>query len=820
MCCYRLFPVVLCLVLLVSCGDDTVSEPELGADAGDADAVDSGAEPDPGGDADTADLGREAGFDLDDARGGGDTDALESEDPAPDRGPDGPRTCHLQATVETDGGDVLADARVGLTGPARAEAVTDENGRLGLDLVCGTYLVTLVSYRGASAGLPDIFLWTVDPDFDLGESATVVWTLETATLSGRVSDDDGVVVPDPVRVEVALEVGGTGVFNSTSVAPETGRYELIVLVWAGDPYEMTARVQGPGDDFGDSTLEVVVVDDQTVNFTLDRIRWCTWAGTIRTSEGTIMGRARFTIDGVADPKLELFGDGTFEARLPCEALTIRVDHTFSGDPQRPFLSRHLLSTPVLLVSDSENGLLIPVVGVSGNITTGDEAVSGVRVAARLDADGGLIEGGAVSDETGDFAFVVPPRVGAYSIVVSVPPGEGLVAPEPFERVIDEETDLDMDLDTVPVCQLSGWLRTDLETPLRSGALELDGETDSAFVEANGAGFFEVDLNCGEYEARLHAEAAPETPGFEGWLLDDRLDVSEDAVLDVDIETVAVTGNVLGWDAEPLEAVSIEASRESVRGLVTGVGLTDESGNYALRMLPSDTDDVSFDAVPPPSLTRVYGTVRGRLALIDDDRRVEFVLSEVPLCRIDGTFATSEDVPIPETGILLTGSRLDGEDFEERISSDEDGLLDAVIACGTYDAVAEYLRGPGAFDRLPYPLVADVPNGNNWMFGSDIDLTNDVSHDFELTVLRVSGRTETRRGEPIPGVSIEALAELSGGVVLWNRVRSDDDGIFAMPIVRATSATYTITATPDDESGYEPQSTSDRFLFDRELDFVW
>ena len=554
------------------------------------------------------------------------------------------------------------------------------------------------------------------------------------------------------------------------------------------------------------------------NFVLTEVLPCLWTGELTTSAGAVLGRGSFALAELEDPDLTFFGDGGFQASLPCATYTAVISQPQKGDSLRPFLDDWALPTPVSLLTNSDAGLSVPVVELSGEITAaGSGGVDGARVTALALIDGARVEGTAITADGGGYALKLPPSSTAYSVTVSVPAGQGLIPPDPTDLTIGTDVEHDVEVATTDVCTLAGGVVDTLANPVAELGLQFEGETDSAFVETDSEGEYELDLNCGLYSLRVFSEPSSSRPGFDGFLLAAEIDLSESDTVGTILPIVEVQG-VIRDEAENLVGgVEVTATADTEAGLIVGVGVSDSDGEYQLAVIAGDTFQYAFDVVPASDSG--YAVQRGSLATISEDTTRDVVLEALPTCSLSGTVETSDGVSVPDAQLRFSGERVgDDEDVTFDVTADETGVFEAAVSCGEFDVALAFVRGPGA--GPDYPLESTIPSANNWPLGRTVDLEGEVVETFVVPVATVSGTATTIRGEAVADAEIELIAEETSGGTAWNRVRSDSAGDFQLVVISAAASDYQINITPPAGSDLLPQSISERIVEDLEIDFVW
>ena len=730
---------------------------------------------------------------------------------------DGPTSCSLSAQVRTDDGEPLVGARIELEGPEHAAGTTNELGRIDLELTCGNYDATVSEFFGVGQGLPDIWGWPLAQGIEVSGAEPHEWWIELATVGGRVLEEDGGTVPGSVRVEARLESGEASVFNRTDVDSGDGTYELVLPVHGTWTYTITPSVLSPGRTYQAIEEELLVQEDVEVSFTLIEIVPCIWSGEIRSSESVVFGRATFEIEGLAAPDLVFNGDGTFEASLPCATYAITTSQPARGDQTRPYLVNYRRGEPIVLTTDDDTGLEIPVVSLSGDITAAGEAVDGVRVTAGAIIDGGgRVEGTTTSGVDGKYRMSIPPLAAEYTLTFRVPSGAGLEQPESVQLLITDATVRDLALTQIPICPVNGHVALLSGTKIADVGVQFSGTADSAFFNADSTGAFSGQVNCGTYDVSLFAAATSETPGFDAWIWREDLALTEASTLDEGIASAEVSGRVQDTLGNNLAGVTVGAF--NANRSASGAAITDEDGRYSLTVVPDAAQDYLFDIV---AVDQPYAVQREIAERVADDTTVDFFLAPLIPCTLTATLETSEGMGLADTEMRFAGDRAqDGEDVSFSLTTDGDGLLDESVDCGDYEVSVAFLRGPGAVGGDEYPLTADPPNANGWVIDEDFGIEGNVEHLFVLDVAVVTGTTRTVRGEPIADVRLDFVLEGAAGVRAWNRVQSDSSGSYSVPLVRSAELDYVVTATPPEELALPPVVQPERIAIDRELNFHW
>ena len=785
------------------CSDDGGGVPDLG------DTAQDDVQDDPRIENDMPDQGDQADRRVDPPDRGG--------DPGVDLAdvPDQRVECGLSATVQTSTGIPLADARVELIGLERASFETDAVGQFDAPVACGSYEAWLTSYLGVDQALPDVGNWPLSDDVVVDGPVEITLTLDTATVSGVVLDSEGEALDGTGRVEAVFAHGGQTVFNRVVVSETDGSYAMTLVVSA-TAYTLTAAAVGGEATYLEAPVDQVVDDDKTVDFALVEVTPCTWSGTIRTSEGAVLGSAEFSIDDLTMADLTFTGDGSFEAVVPCDSYHVTVDHPRRGDPLRPYFLRLGLVDAVDLGEDNDAGLVVPVVTVSGSVTADGAPVEGARVVFGNAPGGGTkVEGNGVSDSSGDYSLLLPPMDDPYTRTVPVSHGSGLLAPAAATLTIDADLTHDVTLETVDVCQVSGTVEADTG-PIPEAKVQLSGTTDAAFLTGDVEGEFSGVVNCGTFDVVIFADATPTTPGFDGWLwLQDEV-IDDDVSLESGFVTATLSGTVKDDLANGVEDARVSARLETAQGDVLGVARSGGDGSYSLTVLPNAAVDYAIDVVPEAG---PYGALRGTLVRVEADATQDLVVPRLPTQSFSGHFETSQGEALADAQLVFEGVRAaDGEAHEFVIDTDGSGDFEEAVLPGVYQVEAARVRGPAALGA--YPLSSEIPNVTSWPLERDLDIEGLATHDFTLPVVRVRGHAETVREEPLEGVEIELVVGEAGSVHGWNRVRTDDQGDYSVIVVLDADTDYTITAQPPEETALEVIEEVLRLAADTTLDFTW
>ena len=803
----RLAALLFCLsVASASCSDPPNDTPDLpqgdGVDATDADAGDV----DPT-DSDAADTDQTEPDQVD-------TD--ESDIPPPDA-LDTSNDCGIDLLVETSSDVALAGARVEFDGPIRASAVTDESGRLTLDLDCGVYRVFIEQYYGVGQGMPDLVGWSLAEDLEVADRGEAELQVLVANLYGTVEDTAEQLVQGTARVEATLVDGDMSAFNRSTASAEDGTYSMVLPIHPVQSYTVSASVVSIDHTYRPRSEEIVLIADSAFNFVLTEVQPCLWTGNLRTSAGAVLGRGSFVLAELDDPDIVFFDSGDFEASLPCDTYTPVVSQPQKGDSLRPFLDDWTLPTTVSLFTDSDSGLSVLVFELSGQITTAESGIEGARVTAFGLFDGARVEGTAITTSGGDYALKLPPSDSAYSVTVSVPTGQGLIPPDPVDVTVGSDVEHDVEVSTTDVCTLTGGLVDTLANPIVGLGLQFEGDTDSGFVETDSDGEYELDLNCGFYSLRVFGEPTTSRPGFDGFLLAAEIDLSEDDSVGTILPIVEVSGVIEDGAENKVVGAEVTATAETEAGVITGVGVSDSDGEYLLAVIAGDTFQYSFDVVPASDSG--YAVQRGSVATIAEDTTRDVLLVPLSVCALSGSIETSEGESVPEAQLVFSGERTDdNEQVTFNLTADADGAFEAAVNCGEFAVGLAFVRGPGA--GPDYPLESNIPSANNWPLGRQVDLEGEVVETIVIPVARVSGTAMTVRGEPVAGAEIELVAEGTGGATAWNRVRSDSEGGFQLVVISSAASDYQVSIVPPSESELVPQSISERIVEDLEIDFVW
>ena len=792
---------LLATVAMTCCSDPAAEGPTLaGTDGGDA-APDSG----------------DSGLDSVSTDSSDLVDLETGTDPTDEDEPDLPANCAVSARIRADDGEPLVGARVELVGPQHVGGTTDGSGEVAFELLCGSYDGSIAEYFGVGQGLPDLWGWPLEEDVDVARRPTIEWWVEMATVSGTVLDEAGDLVDGSARVEARLERDEISVFNRADVNDADGTYALVLPVRATLPYTVSAAVFSSHTTYLDSSNEIVLVEDVELDFSLTTVTPCLWSGVIRSSESVVFGRATFEIEELARLDVIFNGDGTFEATLPCGSYAVTVSQPTRGDPSRPYLVDFPVSEPIVLDDDDDSGLEIPLVSLSGSITADGGEVEGVRVTAGALLGGSArVEGTTNSGADGRYRVSLPPLTGDYTVSFRVPPGAGLEQPEPVLLTVDAATVHNLALTTIPVCAVEGRVALQNGSGIAGAGVQFSGTTDSVFLNGDLTGAFSGQVNCGTYDVTLFAEATASTPGFDAWTWLDDLALTEAAELDDGIASAEVSGVVRDTVDNTVAGVAVVAA--TPMGDTWGTATSDDDGSYSLTVVPDDSTDYLFDVIPQG---QPYAVQRGVEKRINGDSSLDFSLEPLIPCALAARLETSEGLALADAQIRFAGVRSqDGELVSFTLTADSSGELEESVDCGDFEASIAFVRGPGAIAGDEYPLEADVPNANSWVIDEDFGIEGTVDHVFVLDVARVTGVTETVRGEVVAGVRLDFLVDGGGEVRTWNRVQSDTDGRYALPVVSSAGPDYLITVTPPYEAALPAIELLERIVTDRELNFSW
>ena len=484
-----------------------------------------------------------------------------------------------------------------------ATETTDDGGEYSIELPAGEYDVRVdeVGYEPFEGSVE-----VTDGDvtaFDIGLTAT-----ETGTVSGLVSDPGG-----PVG-DITIEAVGneTDEVERTIEVDEDGSYEATL-----EAGEYSLEVDETG--FAPERVSVTVADGETVtaDIELEPVDTGTVTGVVTGGGEQLEGvdvSVSTTATGEQIAATTTDAEGAFAFELETGEVDVRADS--------PLFESATVTEFVDADETTEVGIdLEPLATgtVGGTVTTEDEPLSGVTVAA-LDRATGEQQAAVTTDSAGEFEFEL--GAAAYDIVV-----DELRYTEFDEEVTvtaDERTQLDIELEPRPTGTVEGTI-TDDDGPLAGIDVEFIDPDAGLGEDIDDEGFrdptnlqYGLELSGG---ARIRGQLQGLTA--EGAVIEDELDVEQTVAAELGLDQIDVQARP---DLSAVEIYTRDVTRAEFADALGVAGIEIETGD-----IRNGVTEPTREAAVTTINTRVDATGFGGADVFTSSAVTgeNFVVAEVP-----------------------------------------------------------------------------------------------------------------------------------------------------------------------------------------------
>ncbi len=579
------------------------------------------------------------------------------------------------------------------------------------------------------------------------------------------------------------------------VSVDDGTYNMSVTPPAGSGFNPFA-VNGITVSGADVTQNVVLMQQAI-----------TIGGTIKSSDGTVVQNASvsFTYAGTSTTAktVNTGTTGSYSAALSPGNYDIRISASKGTSNHVPGSAYFSLNN-VPLSADTTKNFTLGIVKVTGRTTDGNGTpVPGVSLAVgSTTASPGsfstvsLSSETATSDSSGNYTLYLPPYT-SYTVSLTPPAGNTSVAPTMVQgQSFTADTARNFALQSAAT--ISGTVTSSDGTIVQNASISFTyagTSTTAKTVNTGTTGSYSAALSPGNYDIRISVSkgTSNHVPGS-AYFYQYNVPLSANATKDFTLSIAKVTGRSTDVNGVPVPGVSLAVASATFSSgpftvsLSSETATSDSSGNYTLY-LPSYSN-YSVSLTPPAGNTAVAPTIVKALSFTADTTRDLALQSAVS---VSGTVTSSDGTVVQNAYIYFSYAGTSTN--AKSVSTGTGGTYAAALSPGNYDIRVSVAKGS----------VNHVPNSAYFYF-YDVPLTADTTKDFNLSIVKVTGRTTDSNGVPISGVSLAVGYNSAGGVYLSSESASSDaDGAYTLYL--PPNAGYSINISAPAGSGFASQLLS-------------